>query len=543
MKRRLFIGIIAAAQLLSIAGCRQRETPVSMGNRNGILHLGNGSEPKDLDPHIVTGVTEHNVLSALFEGLVAEHPKTLAPVPGTADHWTISPDLSSYRFHLRPDAKWSNGDPVTADDFVFAYRRMLSPRLGAPYAYMLYCIKNAEAYHRGTITDFSQVGVTAPDPQTLVIDLNAPTSYFLSMLSHFAWFPVHRPTILAHGEIDTIGSDWTRPGNLVGNGPFTLTEWIHNKHISVSKSATYWDHQQVSLNGIRFYPIGDHAIEERAFRAGQLHVTGTIPIDRIAHYQKNAPELLHLDPYLGCYYYLFNVRRKPLDDPRVRLALAKAINRQQIVDYVIKGDEAPALHFTPPDTAGYTSRAVITESVEEARKLLAEAGFPDGNGFPRLTLLYNTADAHARIAAVLQQMWKQNLGIEITLVNMEWKVYLQQTQSGQYDIARAGWIADYVDPTTFLDLWMTGGGNNRTGWSNPDYDALVAKAATIADTDDRYAVLQQAEEILMRESPIMPIYFYRSKSLIAPSVQGWHPTILDHHPYKHVRLTPPAEAH
>ncbi|MBT3192755.1 MAG: peptide ABC transporter substrate-binding protein [Verrucomicrobia bacterium] len=521
---------------LLFAGCAKRETRVEQGDRDQVLHLGNGSEPKDLDPHLVTGVTEHNIISALLEGLVAEDPKTLAPVPGSASHWDVTEDGLTYTFHLRPKAKWSNGDPVTAEDFVFSYKRMLTPALGSPYAYMLYCLRNAEPYSKGTLTDFAEVGVRAIDAKTLQLTLRAPTPYFLSLLNHFSWFPIHPQTILAHGDIATIGSQWTKPENFVGNGPFTLTEWQANKQISVSKSKTYWDRKTVRLNAIHFHPIGDHTIEEHAFRAGQLHVTGTVPIDRIAYYQTRKPELLRLDPYLGCYYYLFNVNRAPLDNPKVRKALALAINREQITKFVTRANELPAFNFTPPNTGGYTARAQLEGDLATARKLLAEAGFPEGKGFPTLSVLYNTADSHARIAEVLQQMWITGLGINIELVNMEWKVYLAQTQTGDYDIARAGWIGDYVDPNSFLDMWITDGGNNRAGWSNSRYDALIRSASETPDPAKRQECFQDAEAILMDEVPIMPIYFYRSKSLIQPSVRGWHPTLLDHHPYKHLWL-------
>jgi oligopeptide transport system substrate-binding protein len=519
-----------------LAGCAARETPVEIGDREQILHLGNLSEPKDLDPHVVTGVTEHNIIAALLEGLVAEDPRDLHPVPGMAERWDVSPDGTVYTFHLRDSARWSNGDPVTAHDFVFSYRRILTPGLGSPYAYMLFALRNAEAYYKGETTDFSTVGVGALDNHTLRLELATPVPYFLSLLNHFSWLPVHGKTILAHGPIDAIGSQWTRPGNYVGNGPFTLEAWEPGKKIVVVKNPLYWDACSVGLQKIVFHPIGDHRIEENAFRAGQLHVTGTVPLDRIEHHRRTHPDRLRLDPYLGSYYYLFNTQRPPLDQPEVRRALSLAIDRQAIVDYVTRGGEAPALHFTPPGTAGYNPGPLFQPGLEQARHLLAKAGFPDGKGFPELELLYNTSDAHARIAQAVQQMWRQNLQIDIKLVNMEWKVYLEQTRQGRFDIARAGWIGDYVDPNTFLDLWITGGGNNRAGWASPAYDTLIARAAATRDPSARLEIFKEAESLLMQAMPIMPIYFYRSKSLIQPSVRGWHPTLLDHHPYKHIHL-------
>lgn len=532
----------ATAVLLAgalLCGCSSRETPVQRGNREQVLHLGNSSEPKDLDPHVVTGVTEHNILSALLEGLVAEDPRDLTPVPGTAESWTVSEDGKEYTFRLRPGAMWSNGDPVKASDFAFSYRRILSPGLGSPYAYMLFCLENAEAYYKGEVKDFGRVGVYALDAQTLRLRLHAPTPYFLSLLNHFSWYPVHPPTILSHGAIDRVGAAWTRPETFVGNGPFVLYSWSPGKKIVVRRSHTYWDRDRVRLQAIHFYPIGDHKIEERAFRAGQLHVTGTVPIDRISYYRKHKPDLLRLDPYLGTYYYLLNVTRPPLDDVRVRKALSLSIDRKTIVDYVTKGGEEAACHFTPPGTAGYTSRARLRPDAEEARRLLADAGYPGGRGVPVLELLYNTSDAHARIAQAVQQMWQSELGIDIELVNMEWKVYLAATQEGRYDIARAGWIGDYVDPMSFLDMWVTGGGNNRARWSNADYDAAIRAAGLAEDKARRFQYFQEAERILMQASPIIPVYFYRSKSLIQPSVQGWYPTLIDHHPYKAVYLEAP----
>jgi len=528
--------LVAAA---FVAGCASRETPVAIGNREQILHLGNLSEPKDLDPHIVTGVTEQNILSALLEGLVAEDPCDLHPVPATAATWDVSEQGRVYTFYLRREAKWSNGDPVKAQDFVFAFNRILSPGLGAPYAYMLFCLTNAESYYRGQITDFSKVGARALDDHTLELRLTSPVSYFLALLSHQSWFPVHPPTILKWGRMDQIGTPWTRPGNFVGNGPFVLKEWEPGSRIVVRRSDTYWDRDRVRLREVQFWAIGDHQIEERAFRAGQLHVTGTVPIDMLQFYRDRYPERLRLAPYFGTYYYLLNVRRPPLDDVRVRRALALAINREQIVRYITRAGEDPAYNFTPPGVAGYVPRARLTGDPVTARALLAEAGFPGGRGFPKLQLLYNTSEAHERIAQAIQQMWKDNLGITIELVNMEWKVYVAQTQSGKYDLARAGWIGDYPDPNTFLDMWVTGGGNNRTGWSNPLYDSLIREAAREQDPAARLELFQQAEKILMDEVPIIPIYFYRSKALVHPAVKGWFPNLLGRHPLKYVYLELP----
>ncbi|MCF7816239.1 MAG: peptide ABC transporter substrate-binding protein [Kiritimatiellales bacterium] len=533
MNRFTFLAI-----LLLLSGCAKRETPVETGNREKILHLGNLSEPKDLDPHVVTSVSAGNVISALLEGLVAEAPNdpSLKPVPGVAESWTVSDDRTVYTFRLRANAKWSNGDPVTADDFVFSYHRILSPAMGSPYAYMLHLLKNGRAYNLGTIPDFEQVGVKAIDSKTLELTLENPTASFLSQLKHWSWFPVHPPTILKYGRMDEIGTAWTQPGNFIGNGPFILKAWRQNQSIVVQKNPLYWDADTVSLNEIRFYPIGDHKIEERSFRAGQLHVTGTVPLDRVQYYRENKPELLRLDPYLRSYYYLLNVKKAPFNDVRVRKALAMAIDRKKIANFVTRSGEQPAYSFTPPFIGSYKPPMLFSTDVEAARKLLAEAGYPNGENFPATTLLYNTSDLHTRIAEVVQQMWKDNLGIDIELENVEWKVYQERRKNRLYDIARAEWVADFADPSSFLDVWLTDGGNNHAGWSSARYDDLLKQAASTDDSSEQNALYAQAETILIGEQPIIPLLFLPSKSLIQPSVKGWNPSILDHHPYKYIRL-------
>jgi oligopeptide transport system substrate-binding protein len=371
------ICIAICSLLIGSFGCGKRETRVATGIRDQILHLGNGAEPEDLDPQITTGVQEDNIIRALIEGLVSEDPKDLHPVPGMAESWDISPDGRVYTFHIRTNAFWSNGDPVTAEHFITAYQRALSPKLANQYAYMLFYVVNAEAYNKGTLTNFNEVGFKAVDQRTLQISLNHPTSYFLSLLNHHSWFPVHVPTIEKYGSVFERGNRWTRPGHFVGNGPFVLTDWRVNRVISVKKNPLYWDADRVRLNEIRFYPIESLDAEERAFRSGQLHATEKLPLPRVDFYRQNQPELLLRAPYLGTYFYMFNTRRKPFDDKRVRQALALAIDREAITARVTRGGEEPAYSFTPPNTAGYTSRAQIRPDVIKARQLLAEAGYPD----------------------------------------------------------------------------------------------------------------------------------------------------------------------
>ena len=499
-----------------------------------ILHRGNGSEPSDLDPQIVTGVPEHMILMGLFEGLTDEDPKDLHPIPGVAERWEISPDLLTYTFFLRKNAKWSNGDAFTARDFFEAYKRMLEPTLAAQYAYMHHVVKNAQAYNEGKLKDFSQVGYKVIDDHTFQVTLIGPTPYFLSLVNHTSWMPVHLPTLAKHGKPYERGNKWTRPENFVGNGPFTLDQWKVNEILTIKRNPHYWDAKTVKLDGLAFYPISSSETEERMFRANQLHVTETVPLSKIPGYRKNHPDLIRIEPYLSTYFYRINTTKPPLNDQRVRKALALAIDRASITENILKAGQIPAFNLTPPGTGGYTARGKFSGDLTEAKKLLADAGFPDGKGFPPFELLYNTSESHRVIAEAIQQMWKKNLGIEAKLLNQEWKVYLDSQRQMNYQICRAGWTGDYVDPNTFLDMWLTGGGQNETGWSNKEYDRLIGEAARTGDAAARHELFQKAEIILMDELPIIPIYHYTRQHLISPKLKGWHPTLLDHHPYKHL---------
>jgi oligopeptide transport system substrate-binding protein len=534
MKRLCYVLCLLA--LILHAGCGRRETRVEFGNREQVLYKGNGTEPAELDPQIVTGVTEHHTIMALLEGLVTEDPVDLHPVPGVAQRWDISADGRIYTFHLRKDAKWSNGDPVTAQDFLESYKRILTGSLASEYAYMHFVVANAEAYNQGKITDFSQVGYKALDDHTFQITLTEPTPYFLSLMNHTSWFPVHLPTLRKYGKPYERGNKWTRPGHYVGNGPFVLHDWKVNTVVVAKKSPTYWDRARVRLNEIRFFPIDSADTEERAFRSGQLHITETIPLSKIEVYKRKQPELIHIEPYLGIYFYRINVTKPPLNDKRVRQALVASIDREAIVEKITRGGQLPAYHFTPPGTAGYQSRSRITNDLARAKKLLAEAGYPEGRGFPKVELLFNTSEAHRSIAEAIQQMWKVNLGIDVQLVNQEWKVYLDSQHTLNYQLCRAAWIADYVDPNSFLDMWLTGGGNNDTGWSNAEYDRLIAQAARESNPERRSEIFQRAEALLLDELPLIPIYFYTRVGLRRPEVKGYYPNILDNHPYKYIYL-------
>jgi oligopeptide transport system substrate-binding protein len=535
--RRLFVlSPLLSVFCLLFASCAKRETPVERGIREQVLQRGLSADPADLDPHLITGLPEINVVSTLFEGLVAEDPVDLHPVPGVAESWEVSSDGLSYTFHLRANARWSNGAPVTAQDFSGSIRRVLTRTLAADYATMLYVLVNAEAYHKGTLMDFSQVGVQTPDAHTLRFTLNHPAPYFLSLLTHPAWFPVYLPALEKAGSPYQRGSNWTQPGSLVGNGPFVLTQWKRGELIAVEKSPTYWDVATVRLNAIHFHPAADVESEERAFRAGQLHLTEALPVGKVETYKRTQPEALQIGAFLDTYFYRLNTTRPGLSNVKVRQALAAAIDRSALVEKVTLGGQQPARSFTPPGVGGYVPPDVLKSNYDEARRLLAEAGYPGGQGLPLLEIMINSSGNHRVIAEAVQEMWRRELGVEVRVNNMEQATLLANRRTLDYQIMRAEWAADYLDPKTFLDVFRSDSNNNHTGWKNSNYDALLFEADRTADPAARHALMQRAETILLNDAPIIPIYYYTSVRLVHPSVHGWHPTLLDRHPYKHVWL-------
>ena len=528
---------LLAFTVILIASCDIGEGNVDSGNRLGILHYGNGSEPQGLDPHVVTGVPENHIVRALFEGLAVKNPYTLEPEPGVAERWIFSDDKRVITFFLNPDARWSNGDPVQASDYVWSWQRALNPAMGNPYSYMLFPVKNAEAFAKGQINDFEKVGVKALNERTLEVTLNEPTPYFIQLLDHYSTFAIHPPTIMKFGKSTDRYTKWTRAENIVGNGPFVMTEWKLNRRIVVKKSPTYWDRDKVGLNGVVFYPTENSVTEERMFRVGQLHYTAAVPLDKIPIYRdmENTPYVQA--PYLGTYYYLLNTNKEPLNDVRVRQALSLSIDRDMLTSTVLQGTAFPAYSITPPDTLGYYPPRLFGFNPEKAQQLIAEAGYPDGENWPGIEIIYNTSEAHRKIAVAIQQMWSSVLNIQVTLSNQEWKVYLDSVDQMEFDIARRGWIGDYVDPNNFLDLFISEGGNNSTGYANAVYDDLILKKSTkAADRESRYQIFYRAETMLMQAMPIIPIYTYTSKHLIHRSVKGLPSNLMDSLNLKYVWL-------
>lgn len=539
MMKRIKIFLFTLAGLvtaLCFSACGGGESALETATREGIFLINNGAEPRDLDPHVVTGMPENRVIKALIEGLAAEHPETSEKVvPGMAERWESNNEKSVWTFYLR-EAYWSNGDRVTAGDFAYAYQRILNPEFAAPYASMLFRMKNAEAYNKGDITDFNEVGVRVLDPYVLEIELDGPTPYFPLMLTHYTWFPVHPGTIDAFDAFASRDSGWTLPGNYVGNGPFRLVEWRPNQRIVVEKAPTYWDAESVSLNAIHFFPIQDRQTENRMFQTGQLHKTNGVPFNLRDRYREEGNPSLREDPMFATGYLGLNTNNDGLTDPRVRNALSLATNRKVIIEQVTKNGR-PAGGFVPPLIEGYASSEELPYDPARARELLAEAGYPGGEGFPELDFLIVNIDTTKTFAEVLQEMWRRELGIDVNILNKEWQVLIAEMDAGNFDIFLLSWIGDYLDPATFLKIMRTGDGNNRTGYANPEYDALISEANRKADLSERYALLARAETLLLRDLPIIPLSWARNMYLLHESVNGWAASkpLMDQ-PYKSVTL-------
>lgn len=495
---------LMVALLLLVSGMAMAAPQMA---RDQVARHNLGTEPEKLDPALSTGVPEMNVELAVFECLTRLNADGI-PEPGVAKSWDILDNGMRYVFHLR-QSKWSNGDPVTAHDFEYAWKRLLKPATAAEYAYQAYYIKNGRAYNEGKLKDASQVGVKALNDLTLEVRLEEPTPYFLSISAFQAFSPVNKKVVEKYGDT------WaTKPETYIGNGPFKLVKWVHNNVMEFVKNDNYWDAANVKLSKLVFTLVDEEKTELTMFETGQIDSTHSAPISDIPRLKREGKLIIGAD--LATYYYMFNTKVKPLDDVRVRKALSMAINRQLIVDNVTRAEQVPALALVPfgiPDAKrGQDFRKVggnyFTEDLATARKLLADAGYPGGKGFPTLEILYNTSANHKRIAEVIQEFWKKNLGINVTLTNQEWGVYLESRDHGRYQVSRAGWVADYNDPMTFIDMWVTDGGNNDTFWSNKEYDRLVALAKSSGDASVRMKAMHDAEKILMAEMPIMPIYFY-----------------------------------
>jgi oligopeptide transport system substrate-binding protein len=534
--RQLTFVLCLLSSVLCLAGCARRETPVQAGIRTQTLLVGNAAEPVDLDPHVIIANRDGNIVFALFEGLTVSDEKTGQGLPAAAERWDVSTDGRSYLFHLRPNLAWSNGDRLTAHDFVFSFQRSLNPKLAANMAFMLRPIKGAEAFNIGKVSDPASVGAVALDDRTLRIELEQPTTYLPALASHWTWLPVHRPTLEKFSAVDRRGTKWTHPGNLVGNGPFALTEWAPNNRIVVSKNPHYRDAAHVRLNKIIFYPIESAHVEDRSFRAGQMHVTSGVPIAKVPAYRAQEPSFLRSDRTLGTTYLIFNTAKPPLGDVRVRRALSLAIDRDAISRAVSYGMQPPARALTAPDCGGYSARGSTRCDFEAARRLLAEAGYAGGTGLSALPLLTFKDDHMMKVTEAIQAMWQRELGVHTALERMDLKTALENMEAKQHTIAFSGWWADYADPATFLENWITAHRQNWSNWSDAAYDRMIAEAAHTLDAQARFEIFQRAEALLLAQLPISPIDHVTVSYLMHPAVKGWVPSVLGQYRYAGVRL-------
>lgn len=509
--------IFVVALALALAAC----TPGGGGPAipPDTLVRGSGLEPETLDPHRARSVETFHILRDLYEGLIAEAAGGEL-IPGVAESWTVSDDGLVWTFTLREDARWSNGDALVAADFAWSLRRAVHPDTGSYYAPMLSVI----------------AGIETPDERTLRLTLSGPTPYLLGLLAQPMAFPVHRPSAEAHGE------RFTRPGNAVTNGAYRITDWVSQSHIRLERNPYYWDAAATRIGAVMYLPIEAESTELARYRAGDLHVTRTIPNPQYEWLLRHLPDELHVVPYLSTYFFGMNLNRPPFEgNPALREALSLAIDRTVIAEQVTGAGEVPAYSWVPPGIHHYTPQVLEwadwTQAERNARasELYAEAGYGPHNPL-RVELRYNTAESHRRIAVAVASMWRDALGVETTLVNEEWQVFLQNRVSGNLQVYRSGWVGDYNDANTFAEAMLHEHGLNDMGWHDEEYERLVREAGQTVDADARRALLEEAERIMLAAHPMIPVYYYVSKSLVKPEVGGYLPNVMNVHPSRHMYL-------
>ncbi len=483
----------------------------------------NSAEPESLDPQLVTGQPEGRLVSELFEGLLRFN-RSGQIEPGAATSWELSPDQCTYTFHLRPEARWSDGKPVTAGDFVQSWQRILLPATAAPYSDQFFVIRGAEDFASEKIP-FSSVGIKALNKQTLQIILIHPTPYFLQLCALWSFFPVRSDLI------NRCGDNWIKANNMICNGPYVLSEWRINDKIVLKKNPFYWDRVHVALKSIEVLPISQATVAFNFYAAGQADLIMGRPTSSLIDALKKREDF-HVSPYLGITFLRLNCSRAPFQDPRVRQAFALVIDRRRLTKKITRAGEPLAESFVPPGIPGYESPEGLGYDPIMARKLLAEAGYPGGKNFPLINYLYSEGDMNEGIAVELQSMWQKELGISVLLERREWRTYLSSMNRLDYGIAISNWIGDYADPNSFLELFVTGGGNNRTGWSSQSYDHDLQEASLEVSSQKRSTLLREAETILVqKEVPMIPLFFNLGMQLYHPDeLGGIEPNLMDKHP-------------
>lgn len=556
MRRHLPISLALAGILFWLTACGERNgEPAPPGERRPqpvelvlreddspdpavlaaeqVVHRGNGQEPESLDPQLASDVSAAQILRDLFEGLTTEAPDGEL-MPGVALRWNISRDARTYTFYLRRGLTWSNGDPLTAEDFLFSLRRAADPRTAAGAATMLLPILNAREVLAGELP-VEDLGVALLDEYTLQITLTGPTPYFLGLLNHPIAFPVNRRNIEEHGD------EFARPGTLVSNGAYVLSRWVPRVQIVLEKNPRYRDAALTLVERVHYYPIEDHSTEVTAFRAGEIDWTNEVPNNQFKWLQQHYPDELVVSPWMGSYFFGFNLIREPfVDNPSLRMALILAIDRRILTDKVAQFGEQPSFSLVPPGMDGYVPFTPEyadwsqEERNHEARRLYEQAGYSAERPL-RIEIRYNTSENHKKMALAVASMWKQVLGVHATLINEELRVFLQnRAQKVITEVFRAGWISDYNDPYSFLEMFRTGHGRNDYGYSNSTYDALLDQIGTERVRARRERLMFEAERMLMTDNVIIPVYAYVTKRLVSPQLKGWRNNVMDHHQTRHM---------
>ena len=502
-----------------------------------VLHRGLPADPESVDPQKARSTQAGDVLRDIGEGLLG-YSAAGDLVPGAAESWTISDDGLTYTFMLRDAARWSNGDPVTAGDFVYSLRRLVDPATAAFYASSIAVVDNAEAIIAGELPP-DQLGVEAIDERTLVLRLARPAPYLLSLLTSPATFPVHAGSIGTHGEA------FTRPGNLLSNGAYQLDAWTPGSVLALSRNEHYWNNAATAIDEVRYHVLTQGVTELNRYRAGELHITSTVPPDNFAQVRDEYGDELRVAPYLGVYYYGFNLSKPPFkDNPGLREALSMAIDRDVLVEKIMGRGEAPAYSWGPPGVANYQPRRLAFADMSQdernarARRLMAEAGYGPDSPL-EIELRYNTSDEHRRIALAVQAMWKDVLGVETTLINEEFQVLLANMREAEVtQVFRTSWIGDYNDAHTFLSIVESDNASNMTRYSNEEFDAVMDQAARQLNPKWRRVHLEEAERVFLADHAVIPLYFFVSKHLVSPEVRGWGDNVLDYHYSQHLSLAP-----
>ena len=484
---------------------------------DAVLHRGNGSEPKSLDPHFIDLIPESNIVGDFLVGLTT-FDASARPIPGAADRWTMSADGKIWAFHIR-NHLWSDGTPVTAHDFVFAWQRLLDPKTGAYYGYNLWLLKNAHAISGGKLPP-SALGVHAPDDSTLVVELEHPAPYLPELLTHQTAAPLPRHVLLA------LGTRWSRPGSYVANGAYLPTEWIANDHITLTRNPRFYDAAHVRIDKVVYYPTQDAQAGLRRYRSGEIDTLTPIPLASIDWIRRNLGSELHSVPFVGLSYIDINLHRRPFNDVRLREALNLAYDRETIAEKILRFGDKPAYSIVPPNVAGFAngptmafSRMAYADRIAKARLLMAQLGFGPGN---RLHAVYATTGGadNRRIAAVLQALFRQ-IYVDLEIAVSDDAVHYRTLQQHQFDLASASWFADFNDASNFLDLLRHDSGNNNGGYFNPSFESALDAAQAEPDATKRNSLLFEAESIALQDYPWIPMRFRMTQDLVKPYVKGW----------------------